>query len=155
MPANKTASGGKQDSSTKVGGILHSAVPASTYWTAAIAAIGGALFGYDIGVISGAEGLLKKAFHLSSVTEEVAVAGALFGAIIGGISRGKLAERLSRRRALFVLAITYFIGAAATSLSPDLVIFTWLRPAGACGSSSSCSSIWRLIHRASRRSSGS
>ena len=40
---------------------------------AAIAALGGMLFGYDIGVISGAENLLKSSFHLSSTTEELAV----------------------------------------------------------------------------------
>jgi Sugar (and other) transporter len=43
-----------------------------------MAAIGGMLFGYDIGVISGAENLLKSAFRLSSGTEELAVAAVSF-----------------------------------------------------------------------------
>jgi hypothetical protein len=38
--------------------------PNYTYLVAAVAAIGGMPFGYDIGVISGAENLLKSAFRL-------------------------------------------------------------------------------------------
>ena len=58
--------------------------PRYTYLVAGIAVIGGMLFGYDIGVISGAENLLKSAFQLSSGTEELAVAAVLIGAVIGG-----------------------------------------------------------------------
>ncbi|MGH3200745.1 MAG: MFS transporter [Streptosporangiaceae bacterium] len=46
--------------------------PRYTYLVAAVAAIGGMLFGYDIGVIGGAENLLKAAFRLSSTTGELA-----------------------------------------------------------------------------------
>ena len=40
--------------------------PRYTYLVAAIAALGGMLFGYDIGVISGAENLLKASFRLAA-----------------------------------------------------------------------------------------
>lgn len=46
------------------------------------------LFGYDIGVISGAENLLKADFGLSSGTEELAVAAVLIGAVIGAVIGG-------------------------------------------------------------------
>jgi hypothetical protein len=49
--------------------------PRYTYIITAVAALGGILFGYDIGVISGAEKLLKADFHLSSTGEEIAVNG--------------------------------------------------------------------------------
>ena len=38
---------------------------------ASIAALGGLLFGYDTGVISGAELFLTQAFHLSAASEEL------------------------------------------------------------------------------------
>ena len=66
--------------------------PRYAYLVAGVAAIGGMLFGYDIGVISGAENLLKAHWHLSAGSEELAVSAVLIGAIIGGIFGGKLAD---------------------------------------------------------------
>jgi MFS family permease len=74
--------------------------PRYTYLIAAIAAIGGMLFGYDIGVISGAENLLKSHFHLSSGAEEFAVAAVLIGSVLGGMIGGRLMNWASRRYAL-------------------------------------------------------
>ena len=87
--------------------------PRYTYLVAAMAAIGGMLFGYDIGVISGAENLLKTGFHLSSGTEELAVAAVLIGAAIGGVIGGPMANRFSRRYTLLVMAVLYAAGARA------------------------------------------
>src|SRR6202142_3014359 len=92
--------------------------PRYAYLVAAVAAIGGMLFGYDIGVISGAENLLKAHFHLSAGSEELAVSAVLIGAIIGGLFGGKLSDAISRRYALVALAAVYSIGAVATALAP-------------------------------------
>jgi sugar porter (SP) family MFS transporter len=101
--------------------------PRYTYLVAAVAAIGGMLFGYDIGVISGAENLLKTAFRLSSTTEELAVAAVLIGAVIGGLIGGKLADRFSRRYTLLAMAVLYGAGAILTALSWDLGSFLAFR----------------------------
>jgi SP family galactose:H+ symporter-like MFS transporter len=101
--------------------------PPYTYVIAAVAAIGGMLFGYDIGVISGAENLLKTRFHLSSGTEELAVAAVLIGAVIGGVIGGRLADRISRRYALLVMAIVYIIGAALSAIAWSLASFVAFR----------------------------
>src|ERR1700722_3269037 len=85
--------------------------PRYTYLVASVAALGGLLFGYDIGVISGAELLLKQAFHLSAGAEELAVAAVLIGSGIGGLFAGRLADRISRRWALLVMAVIYGLGA--------------------------------------------
>jgi sugar porter (SP) family MFS transporter len=94
------------------------AVPRYTYLVAAVAALGGLLFGYDIGVISGAEMLLKQTFHLSAGSEELAVAAVLIGSVIGGLFAGKLADLISRRYALLVMAVIYGLGAVLTAISP-------------------------------------
>jgi len=92
--------------------------PRYTYLVAGVAALGGLLFGYDIGVISGAELFLKSAFHMSSGSEELAVAAVLIGSVIGGVFAGKLADRISRRYALLVMAVIYGAGAILTAISP-------------------------------------
>lgn len=101
--------------------------PRYTYLVAAIAAIGGMLFGYDIGVISGAENLLTSAFHLSSGTEELAVAAVLIGAVVGGVLGGPMANRFSRRYTLLAMAILYAAGAILTAVSWDLASFVAFR----------------------------
>ena len=126
---SRTASSSAANSETSVR-FSWSAVretPRYTYLVAAVAAIGGMLFGYDIGVISGAENLLKTAFGLSSGTEELAVAAVLIGAVVGGLIGGRLADRFSRRYTLLAMAALYGIGAIATSLSWNLGSFLAFR----------------------------
>jgi sugar porter (SP) family MFS transporter len=101
--------------------------PRYAYLVASVAALGGMLFGYDIGVISGAENLLKAHWHLSAGSEELAVSAVLIGSIIGGIFGGKLADSISRRYALVGLAAVYSVGAVATALAPSLVLFDVFR----------------------------
>jgi SP family galactose:H+ symporter-like MFS transporter len=122
--------GGKAGNDESAVGFSMSAVretPRYTYLIAGVAAIGGMLFGYDIGVISGAENLLKSAFRLSSTTEELAVAAVLIGAVIGGLIGGKLADRFSRRYTLLAMAVLYGAGAILTAVSWDLGSFLAFR----------------------------
>jgi len=65
-------------------------IPGFVYLVGFIAALGGLLFGYDTGVISGAQGFIKKQFHLTSTTQEIAVSAVLIGTIIGAAFGGKL-----------------------------------------------------------------
>lgn len=102
-------------------------VPRYAYLVALTAAMGGLLFGYDIGVISGAEGFLTRQWRLSAGQEEVAVAAVLLGAILGGVVGGKLADRLSRRYTLLAMAILYAAGAVTTALAPGLWWFCAFR----------------------------
>ena len=68
------------------------------YRAAAISALAGTLFGYDIGVISGAILFIKTDFGLSPILEEVVVSSVLLGPFIGAAAGGVLADRLGRRR---------------------------------------------------------
>ncbi|MBV9195013.1 MAG: sugar porter family MFS transporter [Solirubrobacterales bacterium] len=101
--------------------------PRYAYLVAAVAALGGMLFGYDIGVISGAEKPITAQWKLSSGVEEFAVAAVLIGSIIGGLFGGKLADRISRRYSLMVMAVIYTIGAIATALAPNIALFIVFR----------------------------
>src|SRR6202051_3653375 len=84
---------------------------ALVYFAAAFAALGGLLFGYDTGVISGAELFLKNDFTLSTFVLEVIVSGVLAGAAAGALLGGRLADLFGRRKLLIVTAIIFAAGA--------------------------------------------
>jgi SP family myo-inositol transporter-like MFS transporter 13 len=66
------------------------------------AAIGGFLFGYDTGVVSGAMLLLKTNFDLSSFTEEVIVSVTIGTAAIFALVSGILNEYLGRKLTIII-----------------------------------------------------
>ena len=84
-----------------------------------IATLGGLLFGYDTGVISGALLYMKGDLGLTSVTQGLVVSCLLFGAAVGALIGGKLADALGRRTALQICAVTFLAGALGSALSPS------------------------------------
>jgi sugar porter (SP) family MFS transporter len=97
------------------------------YIVAAVAALGGLLFGYDTGVISGALLYLQPAFGLNSTTSEIAVSAVLIGAILGAASGGRLADGIGRKKALIVLGLIFAVGAILTAIAPNLGFFIAFR----------------------------
>ena len=91
------------------------------YLAAAFAALGGLLFGYDTGVISGALIFIKKEFALSIFEQELIVSIVLAGAIVGAFSGGRLSDRFGRRATLLATSVVFIAGAifcaAATSIA--------------------------------------
>jgi MFS transporter, SP family, galactose:H+ symporter len=92
------------------------------YIAAVFAALGGLLFGYDTGVISGALIFIKREFGLTTAAEEIVVSGVLLGATIGAILGGKAADFFGRRRVLLVTAAIFGIGALASAVAPSPTI---------------------------------
>jgi SP family sugar:H+ symporter-like MFS transporter len=83
-------------------------------------ALGGLLFGYDTGVISGALLFIKEDFKVSPFLEGAIVAGLLLGAMIGAALAGPLSDRLGRRRLIIAAAVTFTVGALGAALSPGV-----------------------------------
>ncbi len=94
---------------------------------ASVAALGGLLFGYDTGVISGALLYLQPAFHLTSTSSEIAVSAVLIGAIIGAAAGSRLADGIGRKKALIVLGVSFAVGAILTAIAPNLGFFIAFR----------------------------
>jgi MFS family permease len=90
---------------------------------AGISALGGLLFGYDTGVISGAILFIQQDFHLSPFGIELVVSSVLWGADDGAVCGGFLADRLGRRRSLILIAVLFAAGAIGSSLGPTVA---WL-----------------------------
>src|SRR5215467_5505725 len=81
------------------------------YVAAVFAALGGLLFGYDTGVISGAVLFITKQFALSTFPTELVVAVVLLGAATGALSGGRIADWLGRRRTLLLTSVIFIAGA--------------------------------------------
>jgi MFS transporter, SP family, xylose:H+ symportor len=106
--------------------------------SAAVAALGSFLFGFDTAVISGATEALRLRFALTNAQLGFTVASALIGTILGSLGSGGPAERKGRRRVLQVLAILYFVSALGCALAWDwtsLLVFRFVGGLAIGGSS--------------------
>lgn len=86
------------------------------------AGIGGLLFGYDTGVISGALLYIRddfKAVDKETVLQESIVSMAVAGAIIGAAIGGWLNDRYGRRTAILIADFLFFIGAVIMAAAPN------------------------------------
>ncbi|MEZ5789000.1 MAG: sugar porter family MFS transporter [Xanthobacteraceae bacterium] len=90
------------------------------YVVALVGALGGILFGFDTGAISGAILYLKKDFSLTSGLQEVVTSIALLGAAIGAIVGGPLADRYGRRRLIVVTSGMFVIGSLAAAFAQSV-----------------------------------
>ncbi|MCA6071017.1 MAG: sugar porter family MFS transporter [Endomicrobium sp.] len=70
-------------------------------------ALGGLLFGYDTGVISGAIIHIKEDMVLTSFEQGVVVSAILLGAIIGAATIGPLSDKFGRRKLVLTAAIIF------------------------------------------------
>ncbi|KAF0471950.1 general substrate transporter [Gigaspora margarita] len=80
------------------------------YFMTFIIAIGGFMYGYNSGVISGAMLLLEKDIPMSGFQKGLVVGAMLFGAMVSGIFAGILSDCIGRRVTLLLAAIIFAIG---------------------------------------------
>jgi sugar porter (SP) family MFS transporter len=85
-------------------------------------ALGGLLFGYDTGVISGAILFIKTDFGLSAFWQGAVVAVLLLGAMAGAALAGPLSERLGRKPLIVIAGITFTVGAIVAALAPSTAV---------------------------------
>jgi sugar porter (SP) family MFS transporter len=90
-------------------------------------ALGGLLFGYDTGVISGALLFIREDLGLTPIMEGLVVSGVLIGALIGAAFCGPIADRIGRKKAIIWLGFLFSIGAIGTGLAPNVEILILFR----------------------------
>lgn len=96
----------------------------------AVAGIGGLLFGYDTGVISGALLYIRDEFEAvneSSFLQETIVSMAIVGAIIGAAAGGWINDFYGRKKATLLADIVFAIGSIVMAAAPDPYILIFGR----------------------------
>ncbi len=87
------------------------------YIVAGVAALGGLLFGYDTGIISGALLFIEDDFRLSDTGQQIVVASLLLGAVFGALGGGPLSDRIGRRKAIMAAAVIFIVGSLASAFA--------------------------------------
>jgi sugar porter (SP) family MFS transporter len=107
--------------------VAHSKSSRFVYVAAAFAALGGLLFGYDTGVISGAVIFIKREFGLTTFPQELVVSVVLVGAAIAALGGGKLSDRFGRRRTLIATSILFIVGSLLSAVAPSMTTLVFAR----------------------------
>ncbi len=95
--------------------------------TAAIAGLGGLLFGYDTGVIAGALLFIKTDFNLGSFAQGLVVAAVPIGAVFGAAYAGPAADKYGRRVMILAAAGVFIVGALISAAAPGVEVLVGAR----------------------------
>ncbi|XP_071758912.2 solute carrier family 2, facilitated glucose transporter member 10 [Centroberyx gerrardi] len=106
----------------------------------AVSTLGGLVFGYELGIISGALLQLKAEFRLSCVQQEALVSALLIGALLASVVGGGLIDRHGRRNSILLSNVLILTGSLVllSSSYPALVLGRITVGFAMCISSMSC-----------------
>ena len=94
-------------------------------FVAAMAVLGGLLFGYDTGVISGAILVIRHDFDLSTSLQAIVVSIVLIGAMLGALLAGGVADRFGRRPTLLIAGAVFVYAALCIA---TIAFTAWIVP---------------------------
>lgn len=100
---------------------------------AAVAALGGLLFGYDSAVINGAVDSIQEDFGIDNARLGFAVASALLGAAVGAMTAGRIADKIGRIAVMKIAAVLFLISAFGTGLAHEVWTVVLFRIVGGIG----------------------
>jgi sugar porter (SP) family MFS transporter len=130
MSARHSSQSSDADAGVGIGGFIHELRQGDSgllLRVSAIAAIGGLLFGYDTGVISGALLFIKDDLHAGTAAQQWVVSSLLLGAIIGAVASGYLADRISRKYTKVVSGTIYVAGALGCAFAVNVPMLIGFR----------------------------
>ncbi|KAM4747176.1 proton myo-inositol cotransporter [Rhinophrynus dorsalis] len=93
--------------------------PVFVYVVSVFSALGGFLFGYDTGVVSGAMLLLKREMNLSALWQELLVSSTVGAAALSALAGGVLNGVLGRRPCILIASLLFTVGAAVLAAARD------------------------------------
>jgi SP family arabinose:H+ symporter-like MFS transporter len=122
---NKQKVGNNNDSQDKQSSFLFVVVT--------IAALGGLLFGYDQGVISGAVNFLQAHFHMSTGLTGLVSGCIPLGAMVGCLIAGFLSDKVGRKLVLFIAGLLFVAGSLFCAFTGSVSILIVGRLVGGLG----------------------
>lgn len=90
----------------------------SLFYIVLVAALGGFLFGFDSGVISGCEKAIQTEFGLGAFWHGLIVSGALIGTVIGVFGAGAPSDKWGRRPTLWMMGFLFLVSALGCAFTP-------------------------------------
>ncbi|XP_026095303.1 proton myo-inositol cotransporter-like [Carassius auratus] len=120
-PSDVQASAREHDSSTSTRQTrsVQRGSPCFVYTLAFFSALGGFLFGYDTGVVSGAMLLLKREMNLSSLWQELLVSITVGAAAVSSLAGGYLNGLYGRRICILLASFIFSAGGIILSVAPN------------------------------------
>lgn len=107
--------------------------PKTAFGAAAVASLGGFLFGFDTAVISGVERSIQQLWMLADFAHGFTVASALIGTVIGSLLAGWPAEKYGRKKVLQGIGVIYLVTSLITALTSTWELFVLFRFIGGIG----------------------
>ncbi|WP_268912157.1 sugar porter family MFS transporter [Lentilactobacillus sp. SPB1-3] len=80
-------------------------------------ALGGLLFGFDTGIISGASPLIETNFSLSVAQTGFITSSVLIGSSVGALSIGPLSDKFGRKKLLILASILFLVGSGLSMVA--------------------------------------
>ncbi|CAL8291668.1 unnamed protein product [Boreogadus saida] len=95
--------------------------PGFVYVLTFFSALGGFIFGYDTGVVSGAMLLLKREMHLDALWQELVVSSTVGAAALSALMGGFLNGVFGRRICILLASGIFSIGGVVLGIAPDKI----------------------------------
>lgn len=90
-------------------------------------ALGGMLFGFDTGIISGASPLIESDFQLSVAQTGFITSSVLIGSCVGALSIGSLSDHFGRKKLLIVSALLFLLGSGLCATATGFLMMVVAR----------------------------
>ena len=87
------------------------------YVVSLLSAVGGFVFGYDTGVVSGAMVFIKDQYKLDSVWQELIVSATIFTAWIFSMIAGYVTDKWGRKPVILFASLVFTVGSVLLGLS--------------------------------------
>lgn len=115
---NSAASGGELERAARRQ-FQQDETPGFVYVVSVFSALGGFLFGYDTGVVSGALLLLKRELNLDALWQELLVSGTVGAAALSALAGGVLNGLCGRRPCILLASGLFTAGAGVLAAARD------------------------------------